>query len=266
MMSLPALIAAHVRQFLQRCMDHGISLNADKFVFAQTEVKFAGFVLSPEGYSTSPELVAAITDSRTPRNITEVQSFFGLVNQLSTFTDTITILLEPIQHLLSPKREFLWGPQHDDAFIATKTALASPPSLAYFDMSRPLALDTDGSKLHGLGYILKQKQPDGHWHAVQAGSRSLTDAETRYAAVELEMLAEPWAMAKCRTFLAGLQNFDVVTDHKLLLPLLNSKSLDCIENPRLQRLRSRLMEFVFTAHWCQGRSHAAPDALSLLFS
>ena len=35
-----------------------------------------------------------------------------------------------------------------------------------------------------------------------------------------------------------------------------------MENPRLQRLKSRLMAYNFTAHWTKGSSHNAPDALS----
>ena len=38
---------SHVRQFLQRCEERGISLGADKFQFCQTKVEFAGFRLSP---------------------------------------------------------------------------------------------------------------------------------------------------------------------------------------------------------------------------
>ena len=42
--------ADHVRLFLQRCADRRIILNTDKCRFSQTEVTFAGFILSGEGY------------------------------------------------------------------------------------------------------------------------------------------------------------------------------------------------------------------------
>ena len=64
----------------------------------------------------------------------------------------------------------------------------------------------------------------------------MTDTETRYAVIELEMLGVAWAARKCRDFLIGLQHFTVVTDHNPLVPILNSHRLDEIENPRLQRL------------------------------
>ena len=97
---------------------------------------------------------------------------------------------------------------------------------------------------------------------MQAGSRFLTDTESRYAIIELECLAVAWAIKKCHLFLAGLGHFTVVTDHNPLIPILNSHRLDEIENPRLQRLRTRIMGYNFTAKWIKGSSNGAADALS----
>lgn len=47
---------------------------------------------------------------------------------------------------------------------------------------------------------------------VQCGSRFLIDTETRYATIELELLALVWAMSKCKFYLIGLQHLDVITD------------------------------------------------------
>ena len=82
-----------VREFLQHCLQRGISLNKDKYVFAQPKVTFAGYEFSSSGYSIKPQLVLAINDYPEPTNITELRSFFGLVNQLSRYTDQIAELL-----------------------------------------------------------------------------------------------------------------------------------------------------------------------------
>ena len=39
-----------------------------------------------------------------------------------------------------------------------------------------------------------QKQEDSSWRVVQCGSRFLTAAEIRYAAIELELLGIAWAI------------------------------------------------------------------------
>ena len=97
---------------------------------------------------------------------------------------------------------------------------------------------------------------------VQAGSRFLSDPESRYAIIELELLAVSWAIIKCNVFLAGLPHFAVLTDHHPLVPILNSHRLDEIENPRLQRLRTKIMGYNCTAEWIKGSVNGMSDALS----
>ena len=253
----------HVRQFLQRCQDRGVSLNASKLQLAQQTVKFAGFIVSGDGYRPDPQLTEALSQFPTPSNLTEVRSFFGLVNQVAYFVDDVAELLTPLRSLLSSRREFIWDENHQLAFDNAKAALTSLPTLAFYDPKLPTRLETDASRVRGLGFVLRQAHPDGTWRVIQAGSRFLSDAETRYAVIELEALSVAWAVRKCHIFLCGLPSFQILTDHRPLVPILNSKTLDEIENPRLQRLRMKISEAgVFTASWRAGAEHVAPDALS----
>ena len=251
----------HVRQFLQRCADRGITLNTDKCHFAQVSVNFAGFTLSEEGYRVDSSITEAISEFPTPANRTDLRSFFGLANQLSASTELVAPVLTLLRPLLSTKNEFTWTANHDEAFSQAKVALTTVPMLAFFDPSKPTWLNAEASR-HGLGFVLQQQQHDKTWSLVQAGSRFLADAESRYAVIELELLAISWAVSKCKIFLAGLPHFKVITDHYPLVPILNSHRLDEIENPRLQRLTQRLMGYNFTTEWCKGKLNEAPDALS----
>ena len=47
----------------------------------------------------------------------------------------------------------------------------------------------------------------------------LSSAESRYATIELEILAVIWTVLKCKMFLEGLQNFK---NYHVLIPILNS--------------------------------------------
>ena len=76
----------HVRQFLRRCEEKGISLNRDKLKFCLMEVPFAGFNLSPGGYAISSDITDVISKFPTPSSRTDLKSFFGLTNQLSSST------------------------------------------------------------------------------------------------------------------------------------------------------------------------------------
>ena len=251
----------HVKQFLERCRDRKISINRDKWQFCQSQVKFAGFHLMPEGYQVDPSITAAITLFPSPTTRTELRSFVGLVNQLTSGTNTIAELITPFRPLLSTKNEFMWTTEHDQALTKVKECLTTTPVLAFFDVTKATRICTDASR-QGLGFIMQQQTAEGQWHLIQAGSRCLTDAEARYAVIELELLAVTWAIWKCRVFLMGMQHFDVITDHNPLISILNHHRLDEIDNPRLQRLRAKIMAFNFKAVWHKGVTNQAPDALS----
>ncbi len=251
----------HVRELLRRCQEKGISLNREKFKFCQTTALFAGFILTPDGYTISDDITNAISRFPTPSSRTDLRSFFGLVNQLAASTSNIAEVLAPLRPLLSARNDFLWTPDHDQAFQHAKEMLVTAPTLAYFDQKKETHLYTDASTL-GIGFVLMQKQDgsDGEWKTVQAGSRFLTNTKSRYAVIELECLAIAWATKKCHVFLSGRDHFTVITDHNPLVPILNSHRLDEIENPRLQRLRTRLMAYNFTTRWLKGAQNFAADA------
>lgn len=101
----------------------------------------------------------------------------------------------------------------------------------------------------------------GKWLLIDAGSRFVSETESRYAMVELELLAATWAVAKCRNYLFGLRPFKLWVDHQPLKSILDRQSLDCVENPRLQRLKAHLSPYSFTTTWVKGKDHAVPDAL-----
>ena len=109
---------------------------------------------------------------------------------------------------------------------------------------------------------MQQQTAEGQWHLIQAGSCCLTDAEVRYAVIELELLAVTWAIRKCRVFLMGMQHYNVITDQNPLISILNHHRLDEIDNPTLQCLHAKIMAFNFKAVWRKGVTNQAPDALS----
>ena len=144
---------SHVQQFLQCCKENNIALNTDKCQFFQSQVTFAGFQLSASGYKIDSSIIEAITNYPTPSSRSDLRSFIGLVNQLSTSTNTIATMLAPLRPLLSTKNEFLWSNHHQEAFVQVKTSLTTSPMLSFYDINKPTRLSTDASR-HGLGFIL----------------------------------------------------------------------------------------------------------------
>lgn len=166
-----------------------------------------------------------------------------------------------MRELLKKENAFLWLPVHDDEFRLTRNLLCSSDLVKPFDPNLRTELLTDASRLHGLGYVLIQRNIDGFPRLVQCGSCSLTPAQRNYATIELECSAIVWAMSKCNYFLRGMPSFHVITDHRPLLGVFE-KPLAALGNDRLQRMREKLMVYSFSVEWSAGKFHLIADALS----
>ena len=68
-------------------------------------------------------------------------------------------------------------------------------------------------------------------------------------------------MKQCRQFLEGL-HFDLITDHRSLVPILNDYALDKLDNQRLLRLRLKMSRYTFTAKWVPHKLNVEADAVS----
>lgn len=118
---------------------------------------------------------------------------------------------QPLHLLLSPERMFMWTLDHEESCRQVKKVPLSSPVIAPFNPALPTILQTDASRLCGLGYDLLQKHGGGQHRLVKCGSRFLIDAETWYAVIEVEMVAVVWVMAKCRFYLVAFQHFTLLT-------------------------------------------------------
>ena len=249
-----------VRMILQKCRENQVTLSKSKFIFGRPEATYCGYILSQDGWRVDDAKVKAIKEFPVPRNKTDMRSFFGLFQQFSNFTTNLSKLAEPLRHMLKEKNEFLWDENIQKSFDSVKAELTKVPVLTFFEPSLPVRLETDASRVGGLGFALLQNVND-EWKLVQCGSRFISDTESRYAMIELELLAVAWAVNKCSIYLQGRQ-FELIVDHRPLVPILNSYSLDQIENERLLRLRLKLVDYCFTTRWRKGKEHFTADALS----
>ena len=89
----------------------------------------------------------------------------------------------------------------------------------------------------------------------------LTPAEHRLPQIQKECLASGWACETFDTFLCGLAGFKLLTDHKLVVPLINVKDLDRTAL-RFQRLLIRLRRYKAKAEFATGKELVDDDALS----
>lgn len=248
----------HVRAVLQKLMEAGITLN-NKCEFFKQRIRFLGYIVDSSGRHADPDKTSAITEFPAPTNLTELQRFMGMVNQLGKFVPALADMTEPMRQLLRKESMWYWGPDQDRSFQKVKEVLVSPSVLAHYNPQLPTIIAADASSF-GIGAVLMQIQEDGKRRPIGYASRSLTDTEQRYAVIEKEALAATWACEKFSEYVLGM-DFLLETDHKPLVPLLSSKELSKMP-PRIQRFRLRMMRFSPRIQHVPGKQQIIADSLS----
>ena len=248
-----------VRAVLERIQKAGLTLNEAKCCFNQTSVKFLGHIVDADGIRPDPDKISAIVNYPQPRDKTEIRRFNGMLNQLSKFVPNLATITAPIRLLLREQHQWNWGLPQIEAFSRIKQILTSKHVLAHYDPTLTTIVATDASQ-YGLGAALFQVQKDGSRKPVCFASRALTDVESRYAVIEKEALAVAWGCERFEEYIYGLK-FTAEIDHKPLVPLLTSTSLDNMPS-RILRFRLRLMKYSPTVVYVPGSNHHIADALS----
>jgi hypothetical protein len=156
----------HVRQVLRRLKEFSLHCKSEKCQFGVSEVRFLGFVFTPNGVGMESDRISTIGDWLTAKIFTDVQVLLGFTNIYRRFIGKYTKVTLPLQEILNkadkagepPERrprhqksencenvKWEWMRQDKLAFRKLNRTFTEALILEDFDPANPKNLQTDTS-------------------------------------------------------------------------------------------------------------------------
>jgi hypothetical protein len=241
----------HLRLVLQVLREHQLYSMLSNCSFYQNKIHYLGHIISKHGIAVDPEKIEAIRGWPTPRNVSDVKSFMGLVGYYRRFIVGFSKIPHPITYLQEKGTKFEWTLKCEKNFNLLKELLTSAPMLNIVDLNEIFLVCTDTCK-EGLGGVLRK-----NGHVIGYESRKVKEHERNYAMHDLELADISHALRMWRHYLMG-KKFELRIDHIGLKYLFEKSTL----NSKQTRLLEFLNEYDFNIKHIKGKENNIVDVLS----
>ncbi|KER26819.1 LOW QUALITY PROTEIN: hypothetical protein T265_13933 [Opisthorchis viverrini] len=145
--------------------DHGVVINAQKYIFGVPTLNFLGHTVNQDGISPTDDKLDAIRNFPLPTSFKQLKRFLGMINFYRRFIPKAASLLAPRTNLISgkPKTSHLTD-SAISAFEQVKASLANSFKLFYLQPNSVLSLNMDTSNDSVLFYSKLLTTPINPWH------------------------------------------------------------------------------------------------------
>ncbi|TGZ54618.1 hypothetical protein DBV15_12249, partial [Temnothorax longispinosus] len=140
----------HLCTVFQRLKEFGLFLNPSKCILGVPQVTFLGHIVSHDDIKPTPERVAAIQNLPKPRTVVDLR-----VASLRQRAFKLRFMSTLKTREKNDKREIIWTPDAEKAFVSAKSDLANAAFLAHPSTNAKTRLVTDASDF-AMGAVLEQ--------------------------------------------------------------------------------------------------------------
>lgn len=248
----------HMDMVLARLNEHKLYVNQNKCDFMKDRVEFLGLDVSNRGISINEARVKAVLNWPTPKSVSEIRSFIGLLQYFRRFVKHFSAIARPLTDLTRKNSNVSnWNKECDEAFNRLKKCLTQAPILVSPDWTKPFRCHVDAMQT-AVGGTLTQRENDGHERVIAYYSKRLNTAEENYTSNDRELLGLVYFLKRFRCYLEG-SNFEVVTDNQVLRHFLTKKHLSCREARWLDLFAEYNLDKIVPV---QVKDHILGDAIS----
>ena len=200
----------HLVEAFQVLKSYNMKLNPAKCAFGVSIGKFLGFIVNNRGIEANPYKIKAVIDMLPPLNTKDIQRLTGRIAALSRFVSRANDKCRPFFQAL--KTAFQWYAHCQEAFMALKTYLSSPPILVSPSEGELLTLYLAVSNFATSAALVRER--DRVQQPVYYCSRALRGAEERYPKMEKLILALVTTSRKLRPYFQA-HTIEVPTEYPM---------------------------------------------------
>src|SRR4051812_22761612 len=104
----------------------------EKCEFAKTEIRYLGYLISAAGIRPDPKNIAAVTQFKKSKNLTELRSLIGAISYFRKFIRRFAEIIAPLTELTKVGESITdrWSDVHQKALDILIARLVSAPVLA----------------------------------------------------------------------------------------------------------------------------------------
>jgi hypothetical protein len=224
----------HVKWIMQRLLEAGLYVKAEKCEFHKETVKYLGLIISTKGISMDEDKVETVrnwsqekkTENARLSNPFEVQQFLGLCNYYQRFIPKYSDIAEPLTRLTMMDEPFVWESEQQLAFEMMGTAFTMTPALQHFEHEREVIIETDASDYVSAA-VLSQRDDEGVLHRVAYYLMKQSPAESNHDIYDNGLMAIIKALEEWRPECEGAAYpIQVITDYKNLEYFMTKKLLN----------------------------------------
>ena len=144
---------------LDRLRKAGFRARKSKCQFMVQSVSYLGHLIDQFGLHPLQEKVKAVKEAPSPKNVSELKSYLGLLTYYSKFLPNMADVLAPLYKLLRKDVQWHWTDTEEKAFQASKDLLTSDSLLVHFNPDLDLLLMCDASS-YGIGAVIAHRMSD----------------------------------------------------------------------------------------------------------
>lgn len=139
-------ISDHLRyleRVLEQLQEYGFTLKKSKCSFLQEQVEYLGQMVHADGFSPSSKKISAILNMPEPKNVSQLRSLLGMVQQYSKFPQSLAEMTAKLNTLLRKGTAWNWTSDYVDAYDEIKQQLTATEALVHCNPDKTSYLVVD---------------------------------------------------------------------------------------------------------------------------